>query len=106
MKTKMAVGLMLVFVTHFVLMHTGAAEMTLDRARTAAEKGDAKALYSLGKRYEKGDGVSQDYAQAAEYYRQSAEKDFAFAQTDLAALYMKVQEPPRITGKPLIGIAK
>jgi TPR repeat protein len=90
MKTKLALGLVVVFVAHFVLGHAGATEtMSLDRARAGAEKGEPKALYSLGKRCEKGDGMPQDYARAAEYYRQSAEKGFAFAQTDLAALYMK-----------------
>ena len=54
-----------------------AEQFTVESARAAAEKGNPKALYFLGKRYAKGEGVPQDYAKAAEYLRKSAEKGFA-----------------------------
>ena len=64
-----------------------AAEFTMDSARVAADKGDARAQYFLGKHYSKGDGVPRDDARAAGYLRQSAEQGYAFAQNDLGALY-------------------
>ena len=70
--------------------HLGATEQfTLDGARAAAGKGNAQALYFLGKHYAKGDGVPQDYAKAAEYLRRSAEQGYALAQNDLGAFYAK-----------------
>jgi TPR repeat protein len=67
----------------------GAEALSLQAAQAGAEKGDPVALYDLGKRYSKGDGVLQDYAKAAECWRQSAEKGHAFAQNNLAVLYAK-----------------
>src|SRR5580658_6337461 len=66
-----------------------ADEFTLDTAQSAAAKGDAKAEYFLARHYAKGDGVPQDYSKAAEYMRQAAEQDYAFAQNDLGAFYAK-----------------
>jgi TPR repeat protein len=64
-----------------------AGAFTLESARAAAAKGDAPAMYFLAKSYAKGEGVSRDLTNAAEYMRQSAELGHAFAQTDLAAMY-------------------
>ena len=66
-----------------------AEPFTLASARTAAGKANAQALYFLGKRYAKGDGVPQDYARAAEYLHLSTEKGYALAQNDLGAFYAK-----------------
>src|SRR5208337_3044821 len=60
-----------------------AEEFTLETAQTAAAKGDPKAEYFLGKQYAHGNGVPQDYAKAAEYFRQAATQGYAFAQNDL-----------------------
>jgi len=62
---------------------------TLETARAAAEKGDAKALYFLAKSYAKGEGVKLDLNGAAEFMRRSAELGLAPAQTDLAAMYFE-----------------
>ena len=40
--------------------------------RPLAEKGDAEAQFRLGYRYDNGEGVAQDYAQAIYWYEQSA----------------------------------
>ena len=69
----------------------GVEEFTVESARAAAERGDAKALYFLGKHYARGEGVPQDYGKAAEYLRDSAEKGYAYAQNDLGAFYAKGQ---------------
>ena len=49
-----------------------------------AVHGDAYAEITLGLIYAKGQGVAQDDAQAAAWYRKSADKGNAFAQTNLA----------------------
>jgi TPR repeat protein len=64
-------------------------QFTLDTARAAAEKGDAKAEYFLGKQYAKGNGVPLDNAKAAEYFRKAAEQGLAAAQNDLGAYYAR-----------------
>jgi len=47
----------------------------------------AKAQYGLGLKYENGDGVSQDYSQAAFWYRKAAEKGDCEAQVQLSRMY-------------------
>jgi TPR repeat protein len=55
----------------------------------AAQRGNARAEYSLAKKYEHGDGVPQDYATAAGWLRKSADHGFVFAQTDLGSYYAR-----------------
>ncbi|MBF0462717.1 MAG: SEL1-like repeat protein [Magnetococcales bacterium] len=55
--------------------------------RRAAEQGDAKAQYGLGRMLEKGIGVTQDYAGAVAWYRKAAEQGVATAQNQLGDLY-------------------
>src|SRR5674476_513283 len=52
-----------------------------------AARGDAAARCGLGFLYEKGDGVPQNYAQAAAWYQKSAEQGDAEAQYMLGGLY-------------------
>ena len=54
-----------------------------------AKMGNAIAQYYLGKMYENGRGVSQDYAKAVEWYRKSAEQGNADAQCNLGYMYRK-----------------
>ena len=51
---------------------TGDYAAALREWRPLAEQGDAKAQYNLGVMYAKGEGVAQDYAQAAEWYNLAA----------------------------------
>src|ERR1039457_4107361 len=68
----------------------GATEgIALESAQRAAAKGNAQALYDLGKRFARGDGVPQDYGKAAEFLRQAAERGYPFAENDLGAIYAK-----------------
>ena len=53
----------------------------------AAEVGDARAQYLLGRKYENGVQVRENYTQAARWYRQAAEQGFAPAQYSLGRLY-------------------
>lgn len=52
-----------------------------------ASKGDAYAQVNLGIMYDKGQGVAQDYREAAHWYRLSAEQGVADAQLNLGMLY-------------------
>ena len=52
-----------------------------------AKIGNATAQYYLGKMYEDGLGVSQDYIKAVEWYRKSAEQGYAKAQYNLSIMY-------------------
>ena len=45
-----------------------------------AEQGNTDAQYNLGVSYRDGQGVQQDYKEAAKWYRLSAEQGFAKAQ--------------------------
>jgi TPR repeat protein len=59
----------------------------VDQCRKAAEEGYAPAQNNLGVMYEQGQGVVQNYAEAANWYRKAAEQGWAFAQYNLGCLY-------------------
>ncbi len=66
-----------------------AQDTNVDYATTlaAANRGDAKALYDLGRRYEKGLGVDRDLAAAAAAMRKSADQGYAPAEGQLGYYY-------------------
>ena len=53
----------------------------------AANKGDASAQIMLGLMYANGQGVAQDYNQAASWKRKAAEQGIVWAQTSLGLMY-------------------
>lgn len=53
----------------------------------AAEQGLPAAQYNLGFMYERGEGVGQDYAEAAHWFRRAAEQGEVEAQNNLGVLY-------------------
>jgi TPR repeat protein len=59
--------------------------------RKAAERGDSAAQNALGRIFEQGDGVPQDYAEAAKWYRMAADQGLAPAEYNLASLYARGQ---------------
>ena len=61
----------------------------LESYETAATKGDASAMFSLGLLYETGQGVAQDYGKAREWYEKAAANDNASAMFKLGALYAR-----------------
>ena len=63
--------------------------------RVKANAGDADAQYKLGYAYENGQGVPQDYAQAAAWFRKAAEQGDAVAQFNLGAMYRNGQGVPQ-----------
>lgn len=54
---------------------------------TAARRGSAEAQYELGVAYDRGLGVTQNFATAAGWYQRAAEQGLADAQYNVAALY-------------------
>ena len=59
-----------------------------------AEQGDASAQYNLGQMYEDGEGVPQDLAEAAKWWRKAAEQGHASAQFDLGYAYKRGRGVP------------
>jgi TPR repeat protein len=53
------------------------------------------AKYMLGMMYENGDGVPEDSARAAEWYRKAAEQDNAEAQSNLGVMYLLGEGVPK-----------
>jgi Sel1 repeat len=51
-----------------------------------AEAGDPRAQHMLGFTYERGNGVPQNYAEAAKWYQKAAEQDYSTAQLNLGNL--------------------
>src|SRR5437899_2633314 len=72
---------------------TGIANLAEIRAK--ADQGDAEAQKKLGAAYARGQGLPQDYKEAAKWYRQAADQGHAGAQTALGELFEAGQGVPR-----------
>ena len=59
------------------------------KLKPAAEKGNKKAQYRMGRCYDKGNGVKEDNKTAFMWYSKSADQGYAKAQFQLAKCYMK-----------------
>ena len=57
--------------------------------RQAAEQGDAEAQYALGGLYNRGQGVSQDYALSLKWFKMAAEQGDSDAQFSLGGIYSR-----------------
>ena len=55
--------------------------------RSSAHRGYAPAQNNLGAMYDRGQGVSQDYKQAFEWYQKSAHRGYAPAQYNVGQMY-------------------
>jgi TPR repeat protein len=62
------------------------AEKGLEELTKSAAAGDGEAMRALGERSETGNGVPQDYAAAAHWYRLAAEKGSTVAMVDIGVL--------------------
>ena len=60
-----------------------------------AEQGHAEAQFNLGLMYDNGQGVPQDYKEAARLYRLASEQGLAEAQSNLGLMYKKGQGVPQ-----------
>lgn len=54
-----------------------------------ANSGNQQAQFYLAKRYQKGSGIQQNYAQALQWYTAAAKQDIAPAQLNLAFMYIR-----------------
>ena len=54
-----------------------------------AEQGNAEAQHHIGLMYEEGLGTSQDYAEAAKWFRKAADQGYPNAQYSLALMYSR-----------------
>lgn len=59
----------------------------ISQLKAKAKSGDAEAQLSLGMAYEKGNGVPQNDAAAADWYRKAAEQGNAAAQNNLGVMH-------------------
>ena len=66
----------------------------------------AEGQFLRGLKFASGDGVAQDYAQAAQCYAQAAEQDHSLAQLNLATLYGAGQGVARDAAKSLMWLTK
>lgn len=92
---------LLVFLTLTILCYFGQTMLVIDRIESApltkkaflelmqkkVESGDARAQFNLGVLYYDGEGVPQNYSEAAKWYRKAAEQGFARAQFNLGLMY-------------------
>ena len=86
---------LLVAVLLAVGMGTLAAQTDVEALRAKAEQGDAQAQFNLGFRYNNGEGVPQDDAEAVKWYRLAAEQGHASAQNNLGVMYDNGQGVPQ-----------
>jgi len=62
---------------------------TVQDLETKAAKGDPEAMFRLAQALQRGRGVKEDDARAAEWYRRAAEKGHAGAMTNLGVMYSR-----------------
>jgi TPR repeat protein len=67
----------------------------LQTLHTHAAQGDADAQNNLGTLYEKGQGVSQDYTKARQWFEKAAAQGSVAAQNNLGVLYASGQGVPQ-----------
>jgi TPR repeat protein len=73
----------------------GDNKTAMDEWRPLAEKGDAKAQYSIGVMYFEGKGVPKNEEEAAKWQRLAAEQGFVFAQHHMGYAYEYGKGVPR-----------
>ena len=88
----MKLPLVLIFCSCASLMGTDKDKpiaKSMSALKALAEKGDAKAQFTLGGLYYKGQGVGKDFREALKWYHKSAAQGYARAQFNLGVLYFK-----------------
>ena len=61
----------------------------LAKLKPAAQKGNKKAQYRVGRCYDKGNGVEEDNQEAIKWYQKSADQGYYKAEYQLARAYVK-----------------
>ena len=70
------------------------SDSPLEILQACADSGNAVAQFSLGSMYDSGEGVPEDDAEAARWYRLSAVRGYGAAQSNLGVLYEKGEGVP------------
>jgi len=78
---------------------------TTETTETRAGYGDAEAQFNLGVRFAR-EGVAQDYAQAAHWYRKAADQSHSLAQFNLGMMYGTGQGMPRDDAQSRVWMQK
>ena len=73
----------------------GNYEAAFNAFSKSAEQGDAEAQYKLADMYREGEGVPQDYKQAASWYLKAAEQGIAIAQFQVGGMYLRGEGRPQ-----------
>jgi hypothetical protein len=73
----------------------GAQDISINDLLEIARKGNAKAQYSLGDIYDRGEGVAKDYKEAVRWFQLSAAQGYAPAQHNLGVMYAMGQYVPQ-----------
>lgn len=76
-------------------INKGHYKAALNELIPLAEKGDASARFYLGVMYYKGQGVPQDYEEAAKWFLKAADQGEAFAPFNLGLMYYKGKGVPQ-----------
>src|SRR5947208_17176563 len=76
-----------VAVVQLAAQQTKADQKPTEEVKAKAEAGDAESEVELGRRYDKGEGVVKNHAEAAKWYRKAAEQNYAEAQDNLGVYY-------------------
>jgi len=77
-----------VAVVQLAAQQTKADQKPIEQVKAKAEAGDAESQVELGRRYDKGEGVVKDHAEAAKWFRKAAEQNLAEAQNSLGLCYL------------------
>jgi hypothetical protein len=78
-----------VAVVQLAAQQTKADQKPIEEVKAKAEAGDAESQVELGRRYDKGEGVVKDHAEAAKWYRKAAGQNYAEAEYNLGVCYYK-----------------
>ena len=84
-----------VAVVQLAAQQTKADQRPLKEVRAKAEAGDAQSEVELGVRYDDGEGVAKDPAEAVKWFRKAAEQNYATAQFDLGCCYLEGKGVPK-----------
>jgi hypothetical protein len=86
-----------IFVTVLTVSAAGIldGQSEVEALQAKAKQGDASAQYNLGVIHARGQGVPQDFAEAAKWFRMVAEQGDAGAQYNLGGIYARGQGVPR-----------
>src|SRR6266576_132424 len=76
-----------VAVVQLAAQQTKADQKPIGEVKAKAEAGDAESEVELGRRYDKGEGVVKNHAEAAKWYRKAAEQNYVDAQFNLGMCY-------------------